>query len=143
MYRKEHLSPSQAAGWSIAGFAAGLMAGLLLGEWFGPTPPRRGRRGPSRIPSGRRAARPTAGKVTAEAQAALAGDPAFATLSARAVGPHTVEVTGWVADRAARTRAARLVHSLPAVDTLINSVLVRGEDDQRRIPDLRLTDQSA
>ena len=143
MYRKEHLSPSQAAGWSIAGFAAGLMAGLILGEWFGPTLPRQGALSPFRKPSRRRGMLPTAGKVAAAAQAALAGDPAFATLSARAVGPHTVEVTGWVADRAARTRAARLVHSLPAVDTLINSVLVRGEDDQRRFPDLRLTDQSA
>jgi len=143
VYRKEHLSPSQAAGWSIAGFAAGLMAGLVLGEWFGPTPPRRGAPRPPRTRGGRRGILPTAGTLAAEAQAALASEPAFAHLSARAVAPHTVEVTGWVNDRAARTRAARLVHSLPAVDTLVNSMLVRGEDDQRRFPDLRLTDQSA
>ena len=51
-----------------------------------------------------------------------------------------------VADIAELSAIPDLVHRLEArapVDILINSVLVRGEDDQRRIPDLRLTDQSA
>ncbi len=135
MSRKEQLSPSQTVGWSLAGFAAGLMAGVILGEWFGPTTPRQ--------LAERRSPQSSAADAEAQAQAALATDPRFAALSARLVGPRTVEVTGWVGDRAARARAARLVNHLPNIDTLINSVLVRGEDDQRRFPDLRLTDQSA
>lgn len=143
MHRTEHLSPSQAAGWSIAGLAAGFLAGLLLGEWFGPTPPGR-RATPSGGPPRRRRAGPPRGvALTGLAETALATDPSLQSLAVRAVGPGTVEVTGWVADRAARTRAVRLVLGLPAVGSVINSVLVRGEDDQRRFPDLRLTDQSA
>ena len=135
MSGKEQLSSSQTVGWSLAGFAAGLLAGVILGEWFGPATPRQFAR--------RHGAQSNAADAEARAQAALATDPGLAALSARLVGPRTVEVAGWVDDRAARARAARLVNRLPNVDTLINSVLVRGEDDQRRFPDLRLTDQSA
>ena len=141
MYGKEHLSPSQTAGWSLVGFAAGFMAGIILGEWFGPTTPRQ--LAERRAGAGRRGPRSTAADAAARVQAALATDPDLAALSARLVGPRTVEVTGWVDDRAARARAARLAKGLPDIDSLINSVLVRGEDDQRRFPDLRLTDQSA
>ncbi|NNG15532.1 MAG: hypothetical protein HKM89_03550 [Gemmatimonadales bacterium] len=141
MHGREQLGPSQTVGWSLAGFAAGLVAGIILGEWFGPTTPRR--LAQPRVGTARRGPPPTAAGAAARAQAALATDPGLAALSTRPIGPRTVEVTGWVDDRAARARAARLVNRLPGIDTLINSVLVRGEDDQRRFPDLRLTDQSA
>ena len=141
MHGKAQLSPSQTVGWSLAGFAAGLIAGVLLGEWFGPRTPRQ--LAERREGAARRGPQSSAADAAARAQAALATDPSLATLSARLVGPRTVDVTGWVDDRAARARAARLVNRLPDIDTLINSVLVRGEDDQRRFPDLRLTDQSA
>ncbi len=143
MHRTEHMSPRHVAGWSVVGMAAGFLAGLLLGEWFGPTPPRRGMRlaGGSRA---RRLAGPLRGtELSGVVRTALAADPTLTGLAVRAVGPGRVEVSGWVPDRATRTRAARVVLGLPAVDSLINSVLVRGEDDQRRFPDLRLTDQSA
>ena len=55
----------------------------------------------------------------------------------------TVELRGWVTDRAARTLAARVARVVAGIDTVINSILVRGEDD-RIIPDSkRANDQSA
>jgi hypothetical protein len=141
VHGREQLGPDQTVGWSLAGFAAGLLAGIILGEWFGPTTPRQLAR--YRTGEARRRRPASAADTAARVQAALATDPSLSLLSTRLVGPRTVELTGWVDDRAARARAARLVNRLPDIDTLINSVLVRGEDDRRRFPDLRLTDQSA
>jgi hypothetical protein len=53
-----------------------------------------------------------------------------------------VELRGWVTDRSSRTLAARVACAVPGIETVINSILVRGEDDS--FPGgKRVTDQSA
>jgi osmotically-inducible protein OsmY len=59
-----------------------------------------------------------------------------------AVNRGTVELRGWVTDRGASTLAARVACAVPGIDTVINSILVRGEDDS--FPGGKgVTDQSA
>jgi len=59
------------------------------------------------------------------------------------VSRSSVELRGWVGNRAARTLAARVACAVTGVESVVNSILVRGEDD-RVIPDgKRATDQSA
>jgi hypothetical protein len=49
-----------------------------------------------------------------------------------------------VPNRAARTLACRVALSAPGIERVINSVLVRGEDDQGgQVLNRRATDQSA
>ncbi len=138
MARLRHLTLTQTAGWLVTGFAAGFVGGVVAGEWFGA------------VTSDRLSGRPTirrgrgsAADAGERTRAALATDPALATLAVRPVSRQTVEITGWVENRLARTRASRLVAALPGIETVINSILVRGEDDQPQFPHLRLTDQSA
>jgi osmotically-inducible protein OsmY len=45
------------------------------------------------------------------------------------VSARTVELHGWVASRAERTLAARVARGVPGLDTIINCILVHGEDD--------------
>ena len=40
-----------------------------------------------------------------------------------------VELHGWVPSRGLRARAARAVAAAPGIDTLVNCLLVHGEDD--------------
>ncbi|HJP57023.1 MAG TPA: BON domain-containing protein, partial [Gemmatimonadales bacterium] len=46
-----------------------------------------------------------------------------------ALSRSAVELRGWVASRATRALAARVAGSVAGVDTVINNILVRGEDD--------------
>jgi hypothetical protein len=48
-----------------------------------------------------------------------------------------------VPSRAARTLAGRTALATPGIESVINSLLVRGEDDVQRTRDSRATDQSA
>ena len=54
-----------------------------------------------------------------------------------------VELRGWVPSRAARTLAGRTALAVPGIESVINSILVRGEDDQALPEEPRATDQSA
>ncbi len=45
------------------------------------------------------------------------------------VGRGSIELHGWVADRRSRTRAATLVSQGVNAASVINCILVRGEDD--------------
>src|SRR5262249_56450285 len=69
----------------------------------------------------------------------LTGIPVEALTVARGV----VELRGWVPTRAARTLAGRTALATPGIESVINSLLVRGEDDVQRTRDARATDQSA
>jgi osmotically-inducible protein OsmY len=60
-----------------------------------------------------------------------------------AVSRGTVELRGWVTNRAARTLAARVACAVTGIDTVINSILVRGEDDRIIPGGKRVKDQSA
>ncbi|MGH7628148.1 MAG: BON domain-containing protein, partial [Gemmatimonadales bacterium] len=77
--------------------------------------------------------------------AALAADPELRELGLEVtpVASGTVELHGWVRTRAARARAGRLARGVPGVEAVINSILVRGEDDRTLSPDYLATDQSA
>ena len=144
MRRDEELSGAQIVLWTTVGVGTGLLAGFALSEWMGGvTRPRMQR-------VARRLGQAAHGRLTPAASAravdaALRAEPRLAGFSIEvvAVSRGTVELRGWVTDRAARTLAARVARVVAGIDTVINSILVRGEDD-RIIPDSkRANDQSA
>lgn len=72
-----------------------------------------------------------------DAQAALAADAQLGslTLDVIPVSRETVELRGWVVDRRMRARAYRIACEAVGSDAVVNSILVRGEDDT---PDTQL-----
>jgi BON domain len=125
---RARLTRGQALGWSAIGFGAGIVAGFLTGQWMGRvTRARVGVDFLGREPIGPRG---SATLVRAAADA-LEGDALLSAhrLHANLVSGRTVELSGWVPDRATRTRAMRLVQALPGIESVINSILVHGEDD--------------
>ena len=112
--------------WTLLGVGAGVATGMLLGEWLdwrlsrGPV----GDEKPS-VKLGSTA------RTVSTVRDALADHPSFASLevAVQAVAPGVVELGGWVDDRTTRGRLARFTNDLPGIDDIINSVLVRGEDD--------------
>ena len=144
MRRDDELSGAQIVLWTTFGVGTGLLAGFALSEWMGGvTRPRMQR-------VARRLGQAAHGRLTPAAaaravDAALHAEPRLAGFSIEvvAVSRGTVELRGWVTDRATRTLAARVARAVAGIDTVINSILVRGEDD-RIIPDSkRANDQSA
>jgi hypothetical protein len=115
-------------GWSIGAAALGLAAGLIVNETLGEV-------GPARIKGLVRKRRHPApartGQLARLVRQALRADPALAhlTLDALPVSAGIVELHGWVSTRAERTRAARLARVVPGLESLINCILVHGEDD--------------
>jgi hypothetical protein len=116
-------SGSELLAWILLGAGVGVVAGFLFGELAGGRRPRRAR---SVTPA---AAGPVA--ATRAAQRALDGDEILRGLGLTpvGVGVGAVELHGWVATRSLRARAARTVQAAPGIDTLINCLLVHGEDD--------------
>jgi hypothetical protein len=139
------LSAFQVVTWATVGAAGGLVVGFMLAEWLGDVNAPRVRRAARRI---RQAPPPPilspAGAARATA-AALAADPELGPLGLQVtlVSRGTVELHGWVHSRAQRARAARLARGVAGVESVINSILVRGEDDRTHTPDYLATDQSA
>jgi hypothetical protein len=135
--------PSELLAWLLVGAAAGLVAGFALGEWLGPLDATRVRRALSPVGAGAGPRLRTAETARA-ARLALERDPDLQDLGLEpiAVGPGVVELHGWVSSRALRARAARVAAAADGIDTLINCLLVRGEDDAGR-PEPRATDQPA
>jgi hypothetical protein len=142
--RDEELSGAQVVLWTTFGVGTGLLAGFALSEWMGGVTGPRVQRAARRL--GQAApVRQTPAASARAVDAALHAEPRLAkfTIEVVAVSRGTVELRGWVTDRAARTLAARVACAVTGIDTVINSILVRGEDD-RIIPDgKRVTDQSA
>lgn len=144
MRDRDRLGGMQVILWTGLGLGAGLVAGFVVGEWIG---------GVSRLrvsDAARRLREPTPTRLTTsasaravlaalQAEARLAGIPVDALPVARGV----VELRGWVPSRAARTLAGRTALATPGIESVINSLLVRGEDDVQRTRDSRATDQSA
>jgi hypothetical protein len=117
-----------------AGLALGAALGVLLGEVAGPAAARALKR--ERRPVTRRG---SAAELVERAQAVLDDDLPLREchLHVVPVGRSGIELHGWVPDRRARTRAARLVAD--AVDTAVtNCVRVAGEDDDMSDADERL-----
>ena len=143
MQRDEELSGAQIVLWTTLGVGTGLLAGFALSEWMGGVTRPRMQRVARRLGQAAHVRLTPAGSARA-VDAALHAEPRLAGFSIEvvAVSRGTVELRGWVTDRAARTLAARVARAVAGIDTVVNSILVRGEDD--RIPgDKRVTDQSA
>ena len=143
MGRDNQLSGTQILLWTSIGVGTGLVAGFALSEWVGGVNPSRFRRAAQRLGQSPRTRLSPADAARA-VDAAIRAQPRLAgfSIEVMAVSRGTVELRGWVTDRGARTLAARVACAVPGIDTVINSILVRGEDDSYP-GGKRVTDQSA
>ena len=144
MHHDERLSGTQMALFAGLGLGAGLLAGFALSEWVGGVSPTRVRRVAERL----RQPAPTRLTTSASARAvaaALQAEPRLAgiAIDPLAVARGVVELRGWVPSRPIRTLACRTALAVPGIESVINSLLVRGEDDATRAEEPRATDQSA
>ena len=75
---------------------------------------------------------------------AIQAEPRLSNLGIQAVpvSRGVVELRGWVPSRIARTVAGRTALAVPGIESVINSILVRGEDDQAS-EEPRANDQTA
>lgn len=144
MRDRDQLGGIQVILWTGLGLGAGFAAGFVLGEWVGGVSRLRVTGAARRL----REAAPTRLTTSASARAVLAAlqaEPRLAGVPVEAlpVARGVVELRGWVPSRAARTLAGRTALATPGIESVINSLLVRGEDDVQRTRDTRATDQSA
>jgi hypothetical protein len=126
---------SELLAWTLVGGALGIALGFAAGAWVGPVT--RERAGDALTALGRaRVRRLRAAEAAEAARAALAGDVELRALGLHplAVGGGIVELHGWVPDRRLRARAARVVAAAPGIESLINCLLVHGEDDVGAAP---------
>jgi osmotically-inducible protein OsmY len=140
----DELSGGEVVWWTALGLGSGLLAAIALSEWVGNVNPGRVRRvadrfresGPTRL---------TASASVRAVEVALRADPRLAGLSieARGVSRGAVELRGWVPTRSVRTAAGRTALAVPGIESVINSILVRGEDDRPSPDQSRAADQSA
>jgi osmotically-inducible protein OsmY len=142
--RDDRLSGGEVLLWTSVGVSTGLLAGFALSQWVGGVDRLRVRRVVGRLRDKAPARLTTSASVRA-VEAALQADPRLAGLGIQAVpiGRGVVELRGWVPSRNARTLAGRAALATPGIDSVINSILVRGEDDRALSKDERATDQSA
>jgi osmotically-inducible protein OsmY len=112
----------------MLGVGTGLAMGLFLGEWLGWERLRRRPDTPTPAPAG---AAHTIAQTVKAVRKAFDQDEAFHTLeiTVRALAPGTVEVSGWVDDRATRAQVIRFAQAVPGIPEVLPSLLVRGEDD--------------
>ncbi len=132
---RDRLSLGEIVGWSALGAVTGLALGVTAGAIAGDVNRGRIERGVRRLrepakplPSAAAAARAAAAALASHAELGPLG------LGVVAVSASTVELRGWVPSRPVRAAAARIAGTVPGVDRVINSILVRGEDD-RTIPE--------
>jgi osmotically-inducible protein OsmY len=123
---------------------AGLVTGFALSEWMGGVNQTRVKRAAKSLGhaspvhhTSAASARAVEGALAAEAR--LSG----CALEVVPISRSSVELRGWVGDRAARTLAARVARAVTGVESVVNSILVRGEDDRIIPGGKRVTDQSA
>lgn len=143
MRQVDRLSGVQILLWTTVGMGTGLVAGFALSEWVGGVSRGRVRTAARRLAQ-TAPARLTPAASARAVDAALRAEPRLAGLGFEVVGVSrgTVELRGWVTERGARSLAARVARAVPGIDHVINSILVRGEDDS--FPGgTRVTDQSA
>ena len=144
MRDRDRLGGIQVILWTGLGLSVGVVAGFALSEWVGGVSRTRMTGVARRL----REAAPTRLTTSASARAvfaALQAEPRLAGIPVDAlpVARGVVELRGWVPTRAARTLAGRTALATPGIESVINSLLVRGEDDLERSRDARATDQSA
>ena len=144
MRHDDELSGAEVVLWTALGVGGGLLAAIALSEWVGDVNRGRFQRAADRL----RLSGPT--RLTASAsvravEVALRAEPRLAglTIEARGVSRGAVELRGWVPSRSIRTAAGRTALAVPGIETVINSILVRGEDDRPSPDQSRAADQSA
>ena len=144
MRHDDELSGGEVVLWTALGAGAGLLAAIALSEWVGDVNPQRVRRIAERLRE-QEPTRLTASASVRAVQVALGAEPRLAGLSieARAVSRGAVELRGWVPSRSLRTLAGRTALAVPGIESVINSLLVRGEDDRPSSDQPRAADQSA
>ncbi|MGH7525727.1 MAG: BON domain-containing protein [Gemmatimonadales bacterium] len=144
MRHDDRLSGGELLLWTTLGVGAGLVAGFALSEWIGGVNRRRVGRVVDRLRDAAPSRLTTSASVRA-VETALQAEPRLAglTIELRAVARGAVELRGWVPNRLARTVAGRVALAAPGIESVINSILVRGEDDRVLSKDKRATDQSA
>lgn len=122
--KEPHPRP-RAPGLVAAALAAGTVLGVLIAELFVPAIRRAARTG-RRVHAARSVA-----ELVHDAQEVLHADLQLRDcgLEVLPVGRGTIELHGWVGDRRLRTRATTLVADRVRADTVVNCILVRGEDD--------------
>jgi osmotically-inducible protein OsmY len=140
----DELSGGELVLWAALGAGAGLVAAIALSEWVGEVNPGRMRRIADRLRE-QEPTRLTAAASARAVQVALNADQRLAGLpiEARAVSRGAVELRGWVPSRSVRTAAGRTALAVPGIESVINSLLVRGEDDRPSPDQPRAADQSA
>ena len=145
MRRSESMSAGEIAGWGALGLVTGLLLGTVLGAWAGGVNRERLGRAARRLRAPAPSAPRSAAATAAAAREALAGHPSLSglALEVRPVGLHSVELRGWVGSRSERTLAARTARHIAGIETVINSILVRGEDDRPRQPESQPANQTA
>ena len=144
MRQNDGVSGGEVLLWTVLGIGTGIVAGFAISEWVG---------GVTRVRVGRAAERlrapaPTRLTIAASARAvavALKAEARLATVNLEAlpVARGVVELRGWVPTRAARTLACRTALAVAGIESVINSILVRGEDDQSPPSRSQAADQSA
>ena len=116
---------------AAAAFGLGLLAGVVAGEWLGGVNAARVRGAVRRLrpelPPGDRAA------LEGTVRRALRAEPAtrYLKVRVRAAGERLIELTGSVSDAAARERAGATAREAAPGCTVINRLLVEGEDVPR------------
>jgi BON domain len=140
----DELSGAEVVLWAALGAGAGLIGAIALSEWVGDVNPGRVRRIAGRLRE-QEPTRLTAAASVRAVQVALNAEPRLAGLSieARAVSRGAVELRGWVPSRTIRTVAGRTALAVAGIESVINSLLVRGEDDRPSPDHPRAADQSA
>jgi hypothetical protein len=142
---RTRLSAFQIVTWAAVGVTGGLVLGIALAEWSGNVNAPRVRRAARRIRQPAPVPMLSAAAAARAVSAALAEDAELREAGIRVtlVSAGCVELHGWVRTRALRAHAARLAARVPGVESVINSILVRGEDDRTHLRDYLATDQSA
>jgi hypothetical protein len=142
--RSKRLTGGQVFLWTTVGVGTGLVAGFALSEWVGGMNQTRVRRVAKSLSQSSTVHQSSAASARA-VEGALSGEARLAgcVLEVVPISRSSVELRGWVRDRVARTIAARVAGAVPGVETVINSILVRGEDDRIIPGGKRITDQSA
>jgi hypothetical protein len=139
------LSGGEVVLWTALGVGSGLLAAIALSSWVGDVNPGRVRRAADRLRESGPPTRLTASASVRAVEGALRAEPRLAGLAieARAVSRGAVELRGWVPSRNIRTTAGRTALAVPGIESVINSLLVRGEDDRPSPDQSRAADQSA
>ncbi len=140
----DELSGGEVVLWTALGVGSGLLAAIALSEWVGDVNAGRVRRAAGKLRENE-PARLTASASVRAVEVALGAEARLAglTIEVRAVGRGAVELRGWVPSRSIRTIAGRTALAVPGIESVINSLLVRGEDDRSSPDRSRAADQSA